>query len=41
MMVHVPNLLSGEQVAHIRGVLSGTPEYLGDPAPRGRERQGT
>jgi len=24
MLVHVPNLLSGEQVAHIRGVLSGT-----------------
>jgi PKHD-type hydroxylase len=24
MLVHVPNLLSGEQVAHMRGVLSGT-----------------
>ena len=24
MLVHVPNLLSGEQVAHVRGVLSGT-----------------
>jgi PKHD-type hydroxylase len=24
MLVHVPNLLSGEQVAHIRGVLSGS-----------------
>ena len=24
MLIHVPNLLSGEQVAHIRGVLSGT-----------------
>ena len=24
MLVHVPNLLSSEQVAHIRGVLSGT-----------------
>jgi PKHD-type hydroxylase len=24
MMVHIPNLLSGEQVAHMRGVLSGT-----------------
>ncbi len=24
MLVHIPNLLSGEQVAHIRGVLSGT-----------------
>src|SRR3569833_2700157 len=24
MLVHIPNLLSGEQVAHVRGVLSGT-----------------
>jgi len=24
MMVHIPNLLCGEQVAHMRGVLSGT-----------------
>jgi len=24
MLIHVPNLLSGEQVAHMRGVLSGT-----------------
>jgi len=24
MLIHVPNLLSGEQVAHVRGVLSGT-----------------
>ena len=24
MLVHVPNLLSGEQVAHMRGILSGT-----------------
>jgi PKHD-type hydroxylase len=24
MLVHIPNLLSGEQVAHARGVLSGT-----------------
>jgi PKHD-type hydroxylase len=24
MLIHIPNLLSGEQVAHIRGVLSGT-----------------
>jgi PKHD-type hydroxylase len=24
MLVHIPNLLSGEQVAHMRGVLSGT-----------------
>jgi PKHD-type hydroxylase len=24
MLVHIPNLLSGEQVAHLRGVLTGT-----------------
>jgi PKHD-type hydroxylase len=24
MLVHIPNLLSGEQIAHMRGVLSGT-----------------
>ena len=24
MLVHIPNLLSGEQVAHMRGVLAGT-----------------
>jgi PKHD-type hydroxylase len=24
MLVHIPNLLSGEQVAHVRGVLSGS-----------------
>ena len=40
MMVHVPNLLSGEQVAHIRGVLSGT-DWVDGKVTAGAQSAGT
>ena len=40
MMVHVPNLLSGEQVAHIRGVLSGT-DWVDGKVTAGSQSAGT
>jgi len=32
-------LAVGPALEHFRGVLSGTPEYLGDLAARGRQRE--
>jgi PKHD-type hydroxylase len=40
MLVHVPNLLSGEQVAHIRGVLSG-PDWVDGKVTAGAQSAGT
>ena len=40
MLVHVPNLLSGEQVAHIRGVLSGT-DWVDGKVTAGAQSAGT
>jgi len=39
MLVHVPNLLSGEQVAHIRGVLSGS-DWVDGKATAGAQSAG-
>ena len=40
MIVHIPNLLSGEQVAHIRGVLSGT-DWVDGKVTAGAQSAGT
>jgi len=40
MLVHVPNLLSGEQVAHVRGVLSGT-DWVDGKVTAGSQSAGT
>jgi PKHD-type hydroxylase len=39
MLIHVPNLLSGEQVAHMRGVLSGT-EWVDGKVTAGAQSAG-
>jgi len=39
MLIHVPNLLSGEQVAHMRGVLSGT-DWVDGKATAGSQSAG-
>jgi len=40
MLIHVPNLLSGEQVAHMRGVLSGT-DWVDGKVTAGAQSAGT
>ena len=40
MIVHIPNLLSGEQVAHMRGVLSGT-DWVDGKVTAGVQSAGT
>jgi len=40
MLVHVPNLLSAEQVAHVRGVLAGT-DWVDGKATAGAQSAGT
>jgi len=40
MIVHIPNLLSGDQVAHIRGVLSGT-DWVDGKVTAGAQSAGT
>jgi len=40
MIVHIPNLLSGEQVAHARGVLSGT-DWVDGKVTAGAQSAGT
>lgn len=40
MLVHVPNLLSGEQVAHMRGILSGT-DWVDGKVTAGAQSAGT
>ena len=40
MIVHIPNLLSGEQVAHMRGVLSGT-DWVDGKVTAGAQSAGT
>jgi len=39
MLVHIPNLLSGEQVAHLRGVLAGT-DWVDGKATAGAQSAG-
>ena len=39
MLVHIPNLLSGEQIAHMRGVLSGT-DWVDGKATAGAQSAG-
>ena len=40
MLIHVPNLLSGEQVAHMRGVLAGT-DWVDGKVTAGAQSAGT
>ncbi len=39
MLVHIPNLLSGEQVAHLRGVLAGA-DWVDGKATAGAQSAG-